>query len=530
VYHLQSLYPQAIAEFQRALTVDPTLWGSYLFLGMDYYKINQFALSIAPLKKSIALNAKMAEPEARFWLGVTYSALEEPQKAVEQLRRALELRPGDVDVLYRLTLAYDQAATFTFQSLGKIDPGAAVVSILQAERFLTENRNDLARLEYHNAVRLRPDLAGWIPAFANEQAPQQRASELTISARDARVNVELAAWLAARGNAERAASVLHQLAMQKPSNAKAAEFIATGKAKLARLEREPQPERPLKPDEALEGIDLLRQGRFRDAMPLLARASEHDPNAWLRLSLVRGYSESDDCEHAEQAVRQVLSVDPSNVDGLHLLGRNYKHLAELTLQKMIDIDADSYGVHELLGKRHEERTEYEQAIKEYQAALAKRPDTGGVRYALGNVYWKTKQYQQAEQSLTEELKRNPYHGLAHYRLGSIYVELGKPDEAIAHLEQALKSHPEMTGAQFELGRAYVAAGRADEAIAMLRKVAAADPENDRVHYVLSIAYQKQGRKADAQAEMAKYQELTRKRLERAQRDVNAASDALNQKP
>ncbi len=530
VYHLQNLYPQAIAEFQRALTDDPALWGSQLFLGMDYYKTNQFALAIAPLEKSIVLNAKMAEPEARFWLGVAYSALDEPQKAVEQLRRALVLRPGDADVLYRLTLAYDQAAAATFQALGKIEPGAAVVSILQAERFLTENRTDLARLEYQRALQLRPDLAGSLAALANEPPPPQRAGALTISAHDARVNVELAAWLAARGDTERAAATLHQLAAQSPGSAKAAEFIATGKTALARLEREAKPGRPTKPDQALEGIDWLRQGRFRDAAPLLARASERDPNPWLRLALARAYSESDDCERAEQAVLLVLAVEPRNVDALHLLGRNNKRLAGMALQKMIDIDPDSYGVHELLGKQHEERTEYEQAIKEYQAALAKRPDTGGVRYAIGNVYWNTKQYEQAEQWLTEELKRNPYHGLAHYRLGGLYVEQGKPDEAIGHLEQALKSRPALTDAQFELGRAYAAIGRAGEAIALLRKVAAADPENDRVHYMLANAYQKQGRKAEAESEMAKYRELTRKRLKRAQRDVNAASDALNKKP
>jgi tetratricopeptide (TPR) repeat protein len=286
----------------------------------------------------------------------------------------------------------------------------------------------------------------------------------------------------------------------------------------------------LKPDEALEGIGLLRQGRFRDALPLLARASEHNPNGWLRLVLVRAYSESGDCERAEQTVRAAIAAYPRNVDALHLLGRNYKHFAELTLQKMIDVDADSYGVHELLGKRHEGRTEYEEALKEYQAALTKRAESGGVRYAIGNVYWTTKQYEQAEQWLTEELKRNPYHGLAHYRLGSIYVEQGNADAAIGHLEQALQSHPNLTGAQFDLGRAYAATGRTQEAIATLRKVAAADPENDRVHYMLSNAYLKQGLKTEAQTEMAKYQKLTRKRLERAQRDVNAASDALNRKP
>jgi len=81
-YHLQNRYPEAISEFHRALRLDTTLWGACLFLGMDYYKSNQFALAIQPLEKSISLNAKMAEPEARFWLGATYSALDRHEDAV----------------------------------------------------------------------------------------------------------------------------------------------------------------------------------------------------------------------------------------------------------------------------------------------------------------------------------------------------------------------------------------------------------------------------------------------------------------
>ena len=156
-------------------------------------------------------------------------------------------------------------------------------------------------------------------------------------------------------------------------------------------------------------------------------------------------------------------MEPKNIDALHLLGRNYKRQAEAALQQMIEMDADAYGVHELLGRQHEERTEFDPAIQEYQAALAKRPDAGGIRYAIGNVYSKMSQYDQAEHWLTEEIQRNPYHGLAQYRLGSIYVEQGKADEAIPHLELALRSHPNLTDARLDLGRAYTAKGRYEEA-------------------------------------------------------------------
>ena len=155
-YHLQNRYPEAIAEFQRALRLDSTLWGSDLFLGMDYYKTNQFAQAVGPLESSISLNAKMAEPEARFWLAITYLALNKPEEAVRDPAAGSALRPGNIEVLNSLVRAYDQAAASVFQRLGNLEPQAAAVSLLQAERFLDENRVDLARVQYRNALRPRP--------------------------------------------------------------------------------------------------------------------------------------------------------------------------------------------------------------------------------------------------------------------------------------------------------------------------------------------------------------------------------------
>lgn len=522
-YHLQNLFPEAIEEFRRALAIDPKLWGSLLFLGMDYYKTNQFALALAPLEKTIELNAGKTEPEARFWLGLAYAALSKPEQAAQQLRRALQLRPGDIEVLFRLALAYDQCAAALFEKLGAIDPHAAVVSLLQAERFSTQGRADLAAIEYSNAVRLRPDLDGWIPGLAAARSSGKSAAGPEISAYDAGAALHFAQWIATQGDSAWASALLTQLTTAKPAGSRAAGLIEQARAALGRLRGS-----QTAPTDALQGIRLLRQRRFPDASALLAVGAERDRSIYPRLALARAYSESGECDRAEKILYELLAAEPQNLDAMHLLGRNYKHFAEVTLQKMIDIDPDSYAVHQLLGERHEEHTEYGPAIKEYEAAVAKRPDAAGVRYAIGNVYWRMGKQQEAETWLTEELKRNPYHGLAHYRLGSIYIEEGKPDEAIAHLEQALRTHPDLTRAQFDLGRAYAAKGRYEDAISALAKVAAADPDDDRVHYLLSQAFVKLGRLSEGRAEMAKYQELTRKRLERVQHDVNAVSDLVNQ--
>jgi tetratricopeptide (TPR) repeat protein len=526
-YHLQNRYPEAISEFHRALHLDSTLWGSWLFLGMDYYKTNQFAQAIEPLEKSISLNPKMAEPEARFWLGATYSALEQPEKAVKELRQNLEVRPKNIDVLYSLTRAYDQSAAEVFERLGRIEPRSAAVSLLQAERLEEEGRTDLARIKYQNAVRLRPDFSGWIPGLASGDVGIPGKPDLTISSWDARANLDFAALLAGAGDPKDAAATLENLAALKPADAEASDLIATAKTRLAALRQRSEIKHAEGSPPLLGGIDLLRQGRFREARPLLLEASTKNPSPYLRLDLLRSSSETGDWLLAEDGLRKFLAAQPRSVDALHLLGRNYKRQAEAALREMIDIDADSYGVHELLGRQHEEHTEFTLAIQEYQAALAKRPDAGGIRYAIGNVYRKLSQYDEAEHWLEEEIKTNPYHGLAHYRLGTVYVELGKPGEAIAHLELALRSHPGLTDARLDLGRAYTAMGRYDEAISELKKAAQSEPDNDRVHYLLSSAYSKDGKKEQAQAELATYQRLTRERLRRTQQDVRDASDSLD---
>ena len=372
------------------------------------------------------------------------------------------------------------------------------------------------------------DFRGWIPALAGEALDIRASTELMITASDAEANLNLARMLADGGLADQSRSILKNLAEQKPADPGAGKRIAEAKAQLATTQPTTATTQPDSVADAVKGLDLTREGHFREAIEPLARAAEKNSNLTLQLLLTRCYVEAGEFALAEERLRKLLARQPESADGLHLLGRDYQRLAQTTLQQMVEIDADSYGVHELLGRQHEEKTEYDLAIREYQAALAKRPDMAGIRYAIGNVYRKMNQYDSAEKWLTDELARNPYHGLAHYRLGSIYTEQGKPDAAIPHLLEALASHPQLTEAQLDLGRAYTAKGRYEEAITALQHVAASDPENDRVHYLLSVAYSKEGRRVEAQTELADYQRLTRDRLQRTQQDVRNVSNSLDQ--
>src|SRR5438132_524549 len=46
VYHLQFKYQEAIQSFEKALSLQPNLWASHLFLGIGLYKTNQFSRAL----------------------------------------------------------------------------------------------------------------------------------------------------------------------------------------------------------------------------------------------------------------------------------------------------------------------------------------------------------------------------------------------------------------------------------------------------------------------------------------------------
>ena len=536
-YHLENLFRPAIEEFRKAIQLDEQLWGSYLFLGMDYYKTNQFNKAVPALEKSLVLNREGAESEARFWLGLSFSALGKHGEATEQLQRLTQVRADDIEVLFHLARAHDRHASTLFETIGRIDPRSSLVHLLQAERSAAEDRPALARFEYQQALQLRPDVRGLIPALGKFtgrtlSSPSDRPeSPLGMSLSDMRANYELGEFFLTHGAADQGLDHLKRVASQTPTDADSERLVQASQQRLEKW----------KPDSAtadgrtsataaepplLAALQALKSGQYETAIQGFVPSLTDTDGRLMRLFLVRAYMGANRHADAETEAEKLLDEDPDNLEALYWLGRIHKKRAALALDEMIQVDPDSYRVHQLAGERHEEDAAYEKALESYRKALEKRPALAGIRYAIGNVYWKTRQFDPAEKWLRGELERNPHHGLAHYRLGSLYAEQGKPDQSISHLKQALAANSGLIAARLELGRALMARERYQEAVSEFEMYAQADAENDRIHYLLGNAYKKLGRTAEAQSEMRKFRELNQRRLERVQGDVRKVSEAL----
>jgi tetratricopeptide (TPR) repeat protein len=532
--HLRGHYSEAIEALGKAIALDEQLWGAHLFLGMDYYRTNQFEKAIAPLKRSLELNLERTEPEARLWLGLSYAALGAHESAVGELRRARTLRANDVEVLYQLGRAYDRYGSLLFGRIQEIDADSSLVHLLQAERYASEGREELARIEYSEALSLRPDLRGWVSSL--DRFKPVRVDGLKQPPSDARANSEMGVFLLGIELKDEGLLHLRLAAEASAAGTEPPPYVTAAREAIASADHRQQIPassgnvglQELSP--LRQAIDAVDHQRYELAIPTLVSAINQSQQPIPRLYLARAYLGAGQLDQAESEISQLLQAEPDRPDTIYWLGKIQKLRAAQTLQEMIDIDPDSYRVHRLAGEQHEDNTEYEKALESYRLALQKGPRTRGLRYAIGNVYWKTRRYAEAEKWLLEELASNPHHTLAHYRLGSLYLDQDNTGAAISHLEAALVSRGDFLAARLDLGRALLAAKRYEPAAKHFEEYARGDPENDRVHYLLANAYRGLGRMEDAASEMKKYQELNRKRLEKVQSDVRGVSDELKAKP
>jgi tetratricopeptide (TPR) repeat protein len=219
---------------------------------------------------------------------------------------------------------------------------------------------------------------------------------------------------------------------------------------------------------------------------------------------------------------ELLKQTSGEADPAYTQGKYHAERAAKILRSVSEIDPNSYRLHQMEGEVLEQQEQYPKAIESYKGVYAIKPDLPGIRFAIGSVYWKMRQFDEATRWLQGELKANPHHAIANYELGNIYVYRNKASQAIPHLRETIFAQPQFMDAHRDLGKALLQLEKYDEALDHLRLVAQAEPEDDAIHALLASAYRKQGKLEEERVELKLFQELNRKKLERAQRRVQKA--------
>lgn len=264
------------------------------------------------------------------------------------------------------------------------------------------------------------------------------------------------------------------------------------------------------------GVSYLGQNDFANAIQSFQQElATAKPHRRCRYYLGLAFQSAGRMEEAMAAFNGAVTENPKDADSLYELARIYKNASIHVIDRLRILDPDSFQLHALLGEMDADGEHYTDAIREYQAALAKRPDATGIHFAIGVAYWIQRQFEPAKKEFLEAYKENPNDPLTNLYLGDIAVRDREFDDAMKYLDIAEKGQVESFRVHLLLGECYRDQHQLEKAKAEFLTAVKADSNAAEVHYLLAQVYQELKDPEASTKEFAEFERLSRLDKERS---------------
>lgn len=220
---------------------------------------------------------------------------------------------------------------------------------------------------------------------------------------------------------------------------------------------------------------------------------------------------------------QAVAENPNDADAYYELARMHTSASLRAIERLKTLDPDSFQLHVLMGEIYSGEKQYPEAIREYKAALAKRPDAQGIHFSIGVAYWVQHDLESAEPEFEQAFKENSDDAMTNLYLGDIAVHQQRFAEACRYLRVAEKAQPNMGQVHLLLGQCY--SGQKDAANAKAELLAAiqADPNASQPHYLLAQVYNQLHESEASAQELANFHRLSQIEQQKASQ-ASASND------
>jgi tetratricopeptide (TPR) repeat protein len=150
-----------------------------------------------------------------------------------------------------------------------------------------------------------------------------------------------------------------------------------------------------------------------------------------------------------------------------------------------------------------------QAAKEYEQAIALRPDLPGLRLELGQVFAAGSEWARAEEQFRGEAKLQPGSAEAAYRLGNALLQQGKMKQAAEELKRSDSLSPDMPETLYALGKASAISDPdvAENALQRVIELEKQTPLAGQAYLVLAQIHRRQGKTEQAARDMENYRKI-----------------------
>jgi tetratricopeptide (TPR) repeat protein len=238
VEYLSNRFERAIPPLAGALRLDPSLWGSALYLGISYYRTDHFRDAALILRRALELRPHVAETE--FWLGCSLLAENQPGSAISHLLQARADPGWGLQAEGMLVKAYRHAAEDSYQRIAAIAPDSQLVHLAKAQLLEWKGINNGAVWEARRALQRDPKLEGAHRIIGDaywqekgfELAAKEFQAELMNDPLDGISNLRLGEFWLAKGEAQKAAPCL-RIALQQGAGLPGEMYHFLGEADLA---------------------------------------------------------------------------------------------------------------------------------------------------------------------------------------------------------------------------------------------------------------------------------------------------------
>jgi len=226
-----------------------------------------------------------------------------------------------------------------------------------------------------------------------------------------------------------------------------------------------------------EGKEAEAQGRFSAALADYEAALRFEPgNAQITLQIGLLKGEAGDFAGAVNAFKQALKIQPNFAEAHYNLG-----LALIANAKNLPV--------------------WTQALTEFKAALASRPDYSQALNMAGVCLLESGNAAAAIPELKAALKADPHSGQIHFNLGRALEASGDTTNALTEYEAAVQDKKPFPEAESALGNLLLTKGSVQEATENFKAAVAADPDDQGARYRLARALRAEGKSAEAKLEL-----------------------------
>ena len=193
------------------------------------------------------------------------------------------------------------------------------------------------------------------------------------------------------------------------------------------------------------GKALAMTGRGKEADEAFEKSFDLNPER-KQLAIAAEHQKAGRLEEAERCCRDVLRVNPENVDALRLLGITLVRdgridEAETQFRKAIDIAPDFVGALMDLGRSLKDQSQFEEAIECFKRAMRLEPTNFQAPFLLASTLSPAALTYEALEAYERVLELRPNHPGAKLGLAHVLKTVGRQAEAVAAYRECIDLKP-----------------------------------------------------------------------------------------